>query len=159
MVGIASQPFWLFWTTKEGKSRSHAPDYFVRCRDGSAVVVDCRPVERRKPRDVVAFEATKLACESVGWEYRLVGAPDPIVTRNVRWISGSRHPRFHQEAVARRLLETFADPAPLLAGAQVVGDPIAVLPTLFHLLWSRELVVDLSTPLHQAVTVSLPDVA
>ncbi|GAA2415969.1 hypothetical protein GCM10010404_87860 [Nonomuraea africana] len=24
--GIASQPFWLFWTTQDGKTRSHAPD-------------------------------------------------------------------------------------------------------------------------------------
>lgn len=63
VVGIASQPFWLFWVTAEGKARSHAPDYFARRRDGSGVVVDCRPVGLRKPRDVVAFEATRLACE------------------------------------------------------------------------------------------------
>lgn len=29
-VGIVSQPFWLFWTTAEGKVRSHVPDYFAR---------------------------------------------------------------------------------------------------------------------------------
>ena len=29
VIGIASQPFWLFWTTAEGKARSHAPDYFA----------------------------------------------------------------------------------------------------------------------------------
>lgn len=29
-VGIASQPFWLFWTTAEGKVRSHVLDYFAR---------------------------------------------------------------------------------------------------------------------------------
>jgi hypothetical protein len=45
VVAIASQPLWLFWTAEEGKSRSHAPDYFARLRDGSGVVIDCRPVE------------------------------------------------------------------------------------------------------------------
>ena len=41
---IASQPFWLLWPAAEGggRYRSHAPDYFVRRVDGSAVVVDCR---------------------------------------------------------------------------------------------------------------------
>src|SRR5664280_734784 len=29
VVGIASQPFWLFWQ-HDGKLRSHAPDYFAR---------------------------------------------------------------------------------------------------------------------------------
>ena len=58
---IASQPFWLLWPADEGagRYRSHAPDYFVRRVDGSAVVVDCRPEHRRKPRDLVAFEMTR----------------------------------------------------------------------------------------------------
>jgi hypothetical protein len=77
----------------------------------------------------------------------------------VKWISGSRHPRHHDEEVARRLLEVFAEPAPLRAGVEEVGDPIEVLPRLFHLLWSRDLVVDLTVPLHMSAMVSLPVVA
>ncbi|WP_202970924.1 hypothetical protein [Saccharothrix sp. ALI-22-I] len=42
----------------------------------------------------------------------------------------------------------FAHPTGLLDGAAQVGDPIAVLPVLFHLLWWRELHVELSLPLH-----------
>jgi len=41
-------------------------------------------VERRPSRDVAAFEATRVACELAGWEYRLVGAPDPVMTANIR---------------------------------------------------------------------------
>jgi hypothetical protein len=29
-----------------------------------------------------------------------------------------------------------------------VGDPIVVLPVLFHLLWRHDLITDLSLPLH-----------
>jgi hypothetical protein len=29
-------------------------------------------------------------------------------------------------------------------GARSAGDPVAVLPTLFHLMWSRELVAELT---------------
>jgi hypothetical protein len=64
---VASQPFWLFWPAGEDKVRSHVPDYFARLADGSALVVDCRPVERIKPKDMAAFEATRTACEHVGW--------------------------------------------------------------------------------------------
>ena len=59
-----------------GKPDPHARDFFARRSDGSAVVVDCRPVERRRPRDVAKFEATARACALAGWEYRLVGEAD-----------------------------------------------------------------------------------
>jgi hypothetical protein len=49
VVGIASQPFLLHWIDAAGKTVSHAQDFFARRSDGSAVVVDCRPVERRRP--------------------------------------------------------------------------------------------------------------
>jgi hypothetical protein len=39
----------------------------------------------------------------------------------------------------------FAEPAPLLAGAAAVGDPVAVLSALFGMLWRGELAADLDT--------------
>ena len=154
VVGIASQPFWLHWTAEAGKPVAHAPDFFARRRDGSAVVVDCRPVERRRPRDVAKFEVTARACALVGWNYRLVGVPDPIVTANLRWLAGYRHPRHHLPGTVEVLRRVFATPTPLMAGAEAAGDPIAVLPVLFHLLWCHALTIDQSTPLHQATLVS-----
>ncbi|MFE5108710.1 TnsA-like heteromeric transposase endonuclease subunit [Streptomyces sp. NPDC056663] len=38
VVGIGSQPFWLHWHDGE-RERRHAPDYFVRREDGSAVTL------------------------------------------------------------------------------------------------------------------------
>ena len=155
LVGIASQPFWLQWTDAAGTTVSHAPDFFARRADGSAVVVDCRPVERRKPRDVAKFDATARACALVGWEYRLLGRLDQIVTSNVRWLAGYRHARHRLPEIAQLLRHAFSTPTPLLAGGQTAGDPIAVLPTLFHLLWCGELSADLSAPLHQDTVVTL----
>jgi hypothetical protein len=74
VVGVASQPFWLFWTTAEGKARSHAPDYFARLADGSARVIDCRPADRIKPRDA-AFDAARDAFAVMGWSYEVVDSP------------------------------------------------------------------------------------
>lgn len=67
---------------------------------------------------------------------------------NVRWLAGYRHPRVH----TARLLETFADGGGLLAGARRVGDQIAVLSVLFHLLWRRALAVGLEAGLLSADT-------
>jgi hypothetical protein len=149
VVGIASQPFWLSWRDDAGKLISHAPDFFARRADGTSVVVDCRPVERRKPRDAAKFEATARACAMVGWNYRLVGVPDPIVTANLRWLAGYRHPRHDLPDVREVLRRVFATPTPLMAGTAAAGDPIAVLPVLFHLLWRGVLAVDVSVPLNQ----------
>jgi hypothetical protein len=155
VVGIASQPFWLAWTDLAGKRVSHAPDFFARHADGSAVVIDCRPVERRGPRDVAKFDATQRACELVGWEYRLVGALDVILVGNLRWLGGYRHPRHRLPEVERLLREVFTAPMSLMAGAGLAGDPIAVLPVLFHLLWRGELSADLSVPLYSDTVVSV----
>jgi hypothetical protein len=152
VVALAAQPFWLFFLDA-GRRRSHAPDFFARRRDGGAVVIDCRPDDRIKPRDVIAFEATTRACESVGWEYRRVGAVDVVLVGNVRWLSGYRHPRFADPVVAERLRAVFAVPRPLLAGAELVGSSTAVLPVLFHLLWCQQLRTDLGAPLTETSLV------
>lgn len=157
VVRIAAQPFWLSWPNASGSTVRHAPDYFVRRADGSAVVVDCRPVERRGPGDLAKFETTGQVCAQVGWEYRLVGAVEPILAGNVRWLSGYRHPRHHHPQVAQLLLEVFATPTALEVGAQAAGDPIAVLPVLFHLLWCHELTTTLSVPLHPQTLVRPAD--
>jgi hypothetical protein len=147
VVGIAAQPFWLLWTTPEGKPCSHAPDYFARSAGSAALVMDCRPADRIKPRDADAFAVTRAACELVGWRYEVAGSPAPVVVGNVRWLSGYRHPRHDLPDVAAALQAAFAAPTGLMAGAESVGDPIAVLPVLFHLLWCHRLNADLSVPL------------
>jgi TnsA-like endonuclease N terminal len=154
VAAIASQPFWLSWTDAGGKRRRHAPDYFARRVDGTGVVVDCRPEEMRgEPRDREAFEAARRACGEAGWEYRLAGRCDPVLAANVRWLAGYRHPRYRVAGVAARLLGAAAWPAPLMGLARSAGDPLAVLPVLFHLLWRHELETGLRVPLHPAAEV------
>jgi hypothetical protein len=101
----------------------------------SRVVVDCRPVERRPERDVAKFEATRRACELLGWEFRLVGTPDPVVTANLRWLAGYRHPGHSVAGLVQALQAAFAEPMPLL-------------------LWRQDLAADLSVPLHPCASVT-----
>ncbi|MCX4634829.1 TnsA-like heteromeric transposase endonuclease subunit [Streptomyces platensis] len=141
VVGIASQPFWLHWHDGE-RERRHAPDYFVRRGDGSAVVIDVRVDERIEPKDAEAFEVTRLACTQTGWRFERLGTPDEVLLANARWLSRYRHPRCLNGLAAARLREVFATPGPLMAGADAAGDRLATLPVLFHLLWRQELTAE-----------------
>src|SRR5262249_52478339 len=112
--GTASRPFWLHGTSGGGGRVSHAPDYFARRADGSAVVVDCRPAERRKRADMEKFGATAKACALAGWEDELRGAPDPVVTANLRWLARYPHPPPRRPGMAAVLPEAFPAPPPLM---------------------------------------------
>jgi hypothetical protein len=157
VVAMASQPFRFSWRSG-GRARrtSHTPDYFVRRRDGTGVVLDVRPDDRIEPKDAVKFEVTAAACARAGWGFERVGVLDPVLAANLRWLSGYRHPRVRRETVAAELRAAFARPRGLWAGVGAVGDPIAVLPVPFHLLWRRELAVDLEPGLLSAATQVRP---
>jgi hypothetical protein len=151
IVGLSSQPFTLS-RKRDGEDWSHTPDYFARLRDGTGVVIDVRSGGHVKPED---YE-TARACESVGWEFRRVGAVKAVRAANLRWLAGYRHPRCMDAERADSLLQVFAQALPLLEGARTVGDPIAVLPTLYHLIWAHVLVTDLDfAPLSASSTVEV----
>lgn len=74
----------------------------------------------------------------------------------MRWLARYRHPRCHRTSVADRLREVFTEPQLLLAGAERIGDRLAVLPLLYHLLRQHELTADLiAAPLGAAMVVRL----
>lgn len=147
VVGVAAQPMWLHWVTGSGRPVRHAPDYFARRADGTGVVIDVRADERVGDRDAAVFAATAQVCAQVGWEYQRAGELGPVRAANLRWLSGYRHPRFAAPGLAARLGEAFAEPGALLGGASVAGDPLAVLPVLFGMLWRGELAADLDAGL------------
>ncbi|MFE0242045.1 TnsA-like heteromeric transposase endonuclease subunit [Streptomyces sp. NPDC058991] len=157
VVAVASQPFRLSWRYGgQGRRIRHTPDYFVRRRDGTAVVVDVRPDKQIESADAAKFSATAEACTRVGWGFERLGVLDPVLVANLRWLSGYRHPRVRREPVAGALLAVFSEPLGLLAGARAVGDPLAVLPVLYHLLWRRELTAELRTQRLSAASLVQP---
>jgi len=146
VVGISGQPFAVSWTGDLRRER-HIPDLFVRFADGGGVVVDCRPVARADENFYRVAAISRAICEEVGWEYRLAAEPDPVLAANLTWLAGYRRPYVLDERTAVLLLEATADPAPLLPSASAIGEPMAVLPTLFHLLWTGRMACDLGRPL------------
>ncbi|MEV8638352.1 TnsA-like heteromeric transposase endonuclease subunit [Streptosporangium sp. NPDC051023] len=144
VVGISSQPFQLLWHDGVRK-RTHTPDYFARLADGTGLVIDVRPDDRITPEDTGAFAATRRLCEEAGWTFRRVGDLAPILKANIRWLAGYRHPRCLRADAADCLLQIFIRPTPLSVGVLRAGSPIAMLPSLFHLMWSQRLVTDLTS--------------
>ncbi len=144
VTGLVSQPFRLFWPTRRGRL-GHVPDFFARRADGVGVVVDVRPEDQIEAADAEAFAATERACELAGWSFRRVGVISPVLLANVRWLRGYGHPRCWRQETAGRLLEVFAEPRALFAGAEAAGDRIAVLPVLYHLLWRGMLATDVES--------------
>jgi hypothetical protein len=153
VTAIVSQPFWLHWRTLAGKARRHPPDFFARLAGGRGLVVDSRPEGVADDGDREEFAATARACELLGWEYAVCGEMDPVTSANHRWIAGYRHPRCGAPATEARLLRAFGSGLPLMEGAEAAGDPVATLPPLFHLMWRRELLADLSLVLSHRTVV------
>ncbi|WP_324199142.1 TnsA-like heteromeric transposase endonuclease subunit [Nocardia amamiensis] len=157
---VVSQPFTLLWDSGGRRSRRHTPDFLVRLDSGHTLVLDSRPFERIKDRDREAFTATAQACGDVGWEYAVWDRLDPVLTANPRWLGRYRHPRCFDERVARELLRVFARPQELIDGAEAAGDPLGTLPVLYHLMWRRWLLADLSLVLsHRTLVRVSPRVA
>lgn len=143
VTAFSSQPFWLSWQDEKGERR-HAPDYFARLADGGGAVIDVRPDDQVDEEAAEVFAVTAEACSEAGWEFRRTGGPPAVLAANVRWLAGYRHPRCLRAGIAGELLGVFGRPGPLLAGAWEAGDPITVLPVLYHLLWRHDLRADLA---------------
>ncbi|MFE9934311.1 TnsA-like heteromeric transposase endonuclease subunit [Streptomyces sp. NPDC005533] len=145
VAGVASQPFWLHW--RRSTAPSSCPGLLRRLADGRGRVVDVRAADRVDDAAAEAFAATGRACRAAGWEFARVGVPDPVLMANMRWLSRYRRRRCLRPESAAVLMDVFGEPGPLRAGAIRVGDPLGVLPVLFHLLWSGALATEVSARL------------
>jgi hypothetical protein len=156
VVGLAGRPVRLLWRDGRGQVRSWAPQLFARYRDGTAVLADCpnRP-EAGGERAQKAAKVLEAACAQAGWSYRRLEPLEETLSANLKWLAGYRHPRnAGRPPLTAAVGEAFAQPRPLLEGAEAVGDPIEVLPAVFHALWHGHLTTPLDVPLHERALVS-----
>ena len=146
VVAISVWPFTFQFRSRSGKLRDHTPDVLLRFAGGNASLVDVRTTTSASERDNEAFAAAAALCEGAGWSY-LRAAEQPVVrAANLRWLAGYRHGRNRDHVVAATIDSRLAEgPLCIDSLAAAVGEPIAVLPTIYHLLWTHEVVADVDT--------------
>lgn len=155
-VVVSSNPFWLLWP-KGSTPKRHAPDFFVRRRDGSALVVDVKPADRITDQDRQQHARTRAVCGEIGWAYQEFTTIDNAVYFNLRLLCGYHHPRFApstdlRAVVESRLSRAGEDGIQLAGLVNDVRDRTAVpddriLTGVYHMLWTGQAHVDLTRPL------------
>ncbi|MFF2964581.1 TnsA-like heteromeric transposase endonuclease subunit [Streptomyces sp. NPDC057963] len=151
--GLAARPLELRWR-EPGGVQVHAPQLMLRLADGQAMLADCTTRTELSQRQQHLASVVGRMCAAVGWRYWVLGPVDPVYRRNVTWLAGYRHPRYHGgRQLAAALREAFAEPAPLWEGVRGIGDPLIVLPALFHALWAGRLAADLGAAMHERMLV------
>ncbi|MEU7697573.1 TnsA-like heteromeric transposase endonuclease subunit [Streptomyces sp. NPDC039028] len=112
---------------------------------------------RRSSSVSSAGRPKRSKAEELGWAYRRLAPLDDVLAANLKWLAGYRHPRnAGRPGLTRTVVEAFTRPRPLIEAAEAAGDPIEVLPAVFHALWHGRVAADLEMPLHERVLVGPP---
>ncbi|MFI2437097.1 TnsA-like heteromeric transposase endonuclease subunit [Streptomyces sp. NPDC018693] len=147
VVDVVSQPLKISFGTS-GKRRSHTPDYLAVTRH-DVWLIDVRPEPLIREKDWESFAAAAEVAVACGWHYAVAA----------RW---REHTFAGLDAMAsrRRLRSDPLGLRPVLLAAAAGGrrfgelaaatgcEPVARA-HLLHLLWSRQLGVDLTGPLQE----------
>ncbi|MGO4230173.1 hypothetical protein AB4Y72_15035 [Arthrobacter sp. YAF34] len=116
--GIAAQPFGIVFSG----GTLHYPDFAVRLRDGSTVIVDVKP-EEFATKDVFAHAAvlTEEACNTQRWGYRVMHGFRGWQAANLEWICAFRYKEYVPDrALARDVLAFLAVPRTMEEAAHVL---------------------------------------
>ncbi|WP_157157601.1 TnsA-like heteromeric transposase endonuclease subunit [Diaminobutyricimonas sp. LJ205] len=143
IVAIAAQPMKM--TFADGSV--HFPDFFALHGDYSQVVYDVKPKELITEKVQLQFAKTRALCARIGWEYEVHSELPNQVRVNLNWISAFKHHGYHPGAErTAQLTAALTEPLPLKAAAELLQQ--ARLPdaraALYHLVWNRELRLDLT---------------
>ncbi|MFD4864257.1 TnsA-like heteromeric transposase endonuclease subunit [Streptomyces sp. NPDC058412] len=140
-----SQPFRLRFHTG-GKTVDHTPDYLLLTKTGP-FLVDVRPADRIHPEDELKFAATFETALAAGWRYGVVTGWRRHVWETVDAFSAGRRPLNNVLDMQNQLREVAAHgPLPLRDLVNRCSIPAVARAHALHLLWHRELGVDLSAP-------------
>ncbi|MFF8971900.1 TnsA-like heteromeric transposase endonuclease subunit [Streptomyces sp. NPDC014995] len=154
LLEALSQPFRLKFIA-EGRKIEHTPD-FLLVTDSGLFLIDVRPAGRITAEDALKFAASAEAALSAGWRYGVVVGWRQHVLANVDALSAERRPLPDVLGIQAQLQETAAQ------GLMSYGELVerCCLPAIgrahaIHLLWSRNLGVDLSVPFGDASPIRL----
>jgi hypothetical protein len=127
---------------------SHVPDLLV-WRQGAPELCDVKSEERLDDREFQAqVRATGQACAEAGLGYRVLSDPDRQLLVNARWLAGFRDPPPDADGERARMLSMLSvGPSTISALLAEAREPALARPVLMHLLWRRDALVDVVTPI------------
>ncbi|MEV0259249.1 TnsA-like heteromeric transposase endonuclease subunit [Streptomyces sp. NPDC050732] len=150
---FSAQPFTIEAQDAQG-AWEHTPDLFVRRRDGSALLLDVKDDNRMgEPKVVHQARRTAELSQQLGWDYDMVGTPDPLRWATVSWLAGYRRPLRAGKALTSPLLQLAQHPVPI--GELVSFQPVPELAraVVYHLMWHHQLTFDQTRPLRDHTRV------
>ncbi|MFI5803728.1 TnsA-like heteromeric transposase endonuclease subunit [Streptomyces sp. NPDC051561] len=153
VVSFSAQPFTIDAVDGHGKWK-HTPDLFARRRDGSALLLDVKADDRLAvPAVAQQAQRTEDLCAQLGWDYDMVGEPDPQLWATVQWLAGYRRPSEVVDHLAGQLMALAQEPVPLGDLVSFQPSPELARPVVFHLMWHHQLAFDPAHPLSDRTTV------
>jgi TnsA-like endonuclease N terminal len=152
VTDVVSQPLELRLTTVDGWAR-HVPDFLVVARDG-AWLVDVRPADRAGDDDRLRFAAAAEVAVTMGWRYVVVTGWRPQVVGVLDAVSAQRRPLPDPLGVRSELLQTAAaGPVEFATLTEAASWPVVARAHALHLIWHRQLAIDLAAPLGEHTLV------
>jgi hypothetical protein len=142
---VVSQPFVLHYES-QGVIYRHTPDFLVYYNNGAVEIIDVKPRRFvRVERNVRAFKACAQAVTQMGWAYGVRSEINPVLLRNLQWLSGFRRAPASLQEYGPLIVSVTKKPVSIAAVIQQVdGNPLLVRPVLFYLLWTSILKIDLA---------------
>jgi len=155
--GIAAQPFRLIAADGD-RIRRHVPDIFLVDADGGVKVVDVKsPHKRNDPEVRALMRRTARTVALRGWGFEdWYGAPGHVLA-NVSFLAGYRRRRLVREDLIPVVREASSTGSAIvdLERSVTQAPPMLVRPVVLHLLWTGELVADMTKPLDGLSMVKL----
>ena len=145
---VVAQPFFLRARVNR-RIRRHIPD-FLLFTDGLPRVVDVKPAARLSVERVrFTLDWTRELVEELGWNYEAWSEPPDLELRNLRFLAGFRNAeRFDPELLKAILHQSTSDTTLGQVLGRDLGEPPArVRSAVLHLVWRRDLSVDITQPL------------
>lgn len=147
VVGVASQPMWIRWTTAGGLGE-HYPDYFVRLDGRQAVLMDVKPAHQIDDDVRAQFDMTALFAAERGWRYVVYDAESPIRAANLRFLAP-----FRDSAISENSPKLPEGGLPLSEVASLFDVGSKGYAHCYALLWVGALEADLEQPLSSKTIV------
>ncbi len=152
VVAVAPQPMLITFAN----GRTHVPDFLANVRNGRRVLVDVHEARSTTEADEELFALTREMCARVGWDYEIIDRLHDIARWNLEWMNRYHHPRYAPSDDVRSRILALADRARTfgeLRKALTTERPGEHIPALAHLMWRREVLFGLSSPLDDATSV------